>query len=78
MADVTYNRDSFDILLKTLKEITGGPGGCKRILLGYKERDPAERDLWRMAEGMGITFEMVGEVKGMGEPAVEIWIGSAE
>lgn len=43
--------------------------------MGYKERDAAERDLWQMAQEVGIQFERVGAVAGIQDPEVEIWIG---
>lgn len=47
------------------------------MLLGYKERDVAERSLWEMAADVGITLDMVGERQGAGGKPVEIWLGRA-
>ncbi|KAA1475529.1 hypothetical protein DENSPDRAFT_860856 [Dentipellis sp. KUC8613] len=46
------------------------------ILLAYKQRDPAERELWDMlAKEAGVQLEQVGAVAGAGGEAVEIWLG---
>lgn len=86
MADVTYNTASFPSLIRTLKSLFLAQGsqnaeGISQVtpplaLLAYKERDPAERTLWEMARGIGITFEQAGAVPGAGGESVEIWIGS--
>ena len=81
MADVTYNTASFPSLVRTLKVLTSGgdpeshSGRLPLILLGYKERDAAERSLWDMARNIGITVEKVGERPGAGGNPVEIWVG---
>ncbi|KAH9928793.1 putative methyltransferase-domain-containing protein [Amylocystis lapponica] len=80
MADVTYNTASFSALVRTLSKLLGLPRTSTSpplILLGYKERDPAERTLWVMAREIGIAFEKVGERRGAGGETVEIWIGQA-
>ncbi|KAJ7591050.1 putative methyltransferase-domain-containing protein [Mycena floridula] len=51
MADVTYNTASFDALVKT---ILGLLSPSTRILLGYKVRDPSERELWNMLKDRGV------------------------
>ncbi|PCH44143.1 hypothetical protein WOLCODRAFT_104648 [Wolfiporia cocos MD-104 SS10] len=83
MADVTYNTSSFPALVRTLSNLvrlgTAPDGQSSRppmILLGYKERDPAERSLWDMTREVGIQFEKVGERCGAGGDPVEIWIGT--
>ena len=46
------------------------------VLLAYKERDPAERQLWdMMARETGIVLECVGRRAGAGGLPVEIWLG---
>jgi hypothetical protein len=56
-------------------------GGCGRhddplVLLAYKERDPAERQLWdMMTRETGIVLECVGRQAGAGGLPVEIWLG---
>ena len=45
------------------------------VLLGYKERDSAERTLWDMAREIGIEFMQVDSVPGTGDVPIEIWIG---
>lgn len=82
MADVTYNTASFPSLIRTLQTIIrgGDPDDNKKsplVLLGYKERDPAERSLWKMAADIGIALERVDERRGAGGNAVEIWLGRA-
>ena len=46
------------------------------VLLAYKERDPAERQLWdMMTRETGIVLECVGRQSGAGGLPVEIWLG---
>jgi len=46
------------------------------VLLAYKERDPAERQLWNMmTRETGIVLECVGKQAGAGGLPVEIWLG---
>ncbi|CAE6479082.1 unnamed protein product [Rhizoctonia solani] len=81
MADVTYNTASFGALLDTLVGLLQGPsdsGSSPIVLLAYKCRDPAERTLWTDALARGISFVQVDTVKGVREPAVEIWLGGWE
>lgn len=75
MSDVTYNTSSFPSLVQTIAKLIRR-GNPPVILLGYKERDTAERDLWAMLEAMGLRLEKIGERQGAVEPAVEIWFGS--
>lgn len=80
MADVTYNTASFPSLVRTLKGILTLHDLSQKprpplVLLGYKERDPAERTLWKMAENIGVTFERVGERVGAGGAPIEVWLG---
>jgi hypothetical protein len=50
--------------------------GCPLVLLAYKERDPAERQLWdMMTRETGIVLECVGRQAGAGGLPVEIWLG---
>ncbi len=78
MADVTYNTASFPSLIHTLESVAylGDPLAGKKkpmVLLGYKERDPAERTLWHMMESIGFKLERVGERPGAGGSPVEVW-----
>ncbi|KAL4066047.1 putative methyltransferase-domain-containing protein [Scleroderma yunnanense] len=80
MADVTYNTASFSALISTLERLlqfsrSKRSGQSPLIVMGYKERDAAERTLWDMAREVGINFEQVAEVKGAGGSAIEIWVG---
>jgi len=48
------------------------------LLLAYKQRDEAERELWVMLQKEGITLERVDEISGAeSEGFVEIWEGIA-
>lgn len=83
MADVTYNTASFTALLDTVVNLLRGPTPdpstpSPMILLAYKCRDPAERTLWSDASARGISFVQVDQIKGVREPAVEIWLGGWE
>ncbi|CUA66703.1 hypothetical protein RSOLAG22IIIB_00149 [Rhizoctonia solani] len=81
MADVTYNTASFGALLDTVTGLLRGPsapGLSPIVLLAYKSRDPAERTLWIDARNRGLAFVLVDTVKGVREPAVEIWLGGWE
>ena len=75
MADVTYNTASFPALVRTLSSIMNQVPR-PAILLGYKERDPAERNLWSMAKDVGIEFTKVDEIVGAGGVPMEIWIAT--
>lgn len=82
MADVTYNTASFPALISTLSRLVGFSQSKRAdrrlsVLLGYKERDVAERTLWNMAKDVGIDFEQVGVVSGAGGAQIEIWVGNA-
>jgi hypothetical protein len=49
------------------------------LLLAYKQRDEAERELWGMLKSEGIDLKKADEVKGAEEEGyVEIWIGTAK
>ncbi|KAJ8585180.1 hypothetical protein M405DRAFT_773229 [Rhizopogon salebrosus TDB-379] len=81
MADVTYNTASFPSLIGTLSRLirfsmSVSPVKAPLIILGYKERDAAERTLWEMAEKIGIHFEEVARVPGADESSVEVWVGT--
>jgi len=83
MADVTYNTASFSALINTLSRLiqfsrSKRNGQSPLIVMGYKERDAAERALWDMAQEAGINLELVTEVKGAGGKAIEIWVGRAK
>ena len=79
MADVTYNTSSFPALVRTLADLRNmDPTKRPCFLMGYKEREEAERTLWDMAEAVGIKFVQVGSVPGYvlgAEAPFEIWIG---
>lgn len=46
------------------------------VLLAYKERHPAERSLFELArKQLGIDFQPVGNVPGVGGCCIEIYIG---
>ena len=47
-----------------------------RILLAYKERDPAERELWGMLSDIGLTLKEIDRVPGTGGAEVEIYVGA--
>lgn len=74
MSDVTYNTSSFPSLLRTISRLIQRENPPV-VLLGYKERDTAERGLWGMLEAMGLCVEKIGERRGAVEPAVEVWFG---
>ncbi len=79
MADVMYNTASFHSLLRTLKNVmeVGRPSRNTRplfVLMGYKERHPDERNLWVMAQEIGLDFVRVGERVGAGNCPVEVWV----
>ncbi|XP_006462055.1 hypothetical protein AGABI2DRAFT_186111 [Agaricus bisporus var. bisporus H97] len=74
MSDVTYNTSSFPALLQTVSKLVK-LREPPIIILGYKERDEAERDLWIMLEERGIHLEKIGERLGAAKPGAEIWFG---
>jgi len=76
-ADVTYNTASFPSLVHTLTNLLHPTSGERPyLLLAYKQRDPAERELWGMLAERGVGMELVDEVRGAEEEGrVEIWIG---
>lgn len=79
MADVTYNTSAFPSLVRTLSKLTArSTDSCvlPLIIMGYKERDPAERSLWDMVHKIGVVLEKVGVRLGSGGVPVEIWIGT--
>jgi predicted nicotinamide N-methyase len=81
MADVTYNTASFPALVGTLSRLimfsmNVAPTKSPLIILGYKERDVAERTLWEMAEKIGIRFEEVAQIPGAVGTPVEVWVGT--
>jgi hypothetical protein len=77
---VTYNTASFPSLVNTLRNLMLPPTGERPpLLLAYKQRDEAERELWGMLKSEGIDLKKVDEVKGAEEEGfVEIWIGTAK
>lgn len=76
MADVCYNTSSFPALCRTLSKLVRLGSKPPIIILGYKERDEAERIFWDMTAQIGIQFEKVGERKGAGGVPVEVWLGA--
>jgi protein N-lysine methyltransferase METTL21D len=79
MADVTYNTSSFPSLLRTLSNLivfSHSKGTTPAILLGYKQRDAAERTLWDLAKDIGVDFIKLGERKGAGGAPIEMWFGN--
>jgi hypothetical protein len=53
-----------------------GHNGGPLVLLAYKERDPAERQLWDMlTRETGVVLECVGKHVGAGGLPVEVWLG---
>ena len=78
MADVTYNTSSFPSLIRTLSQLIHLGNKPPIVLLGYKERDAAERTLWSLASEIGLSLEKIGERAGAGGAPVEIWLGQIE
>lgn len=76
MADVSYNTSSFAALALTISRLVTLGSKPPLILLGYKERDEAERTFWDTITG--IKFEEVGVRRGAGGAPVEIWLGYVE
>jgi hypothetical protein len=75
MADVSYNTSSFPALSRTISRLLRLGSNPPLILVGYKERDKAERTFWDITARDGIKFAKVGERKGAGGEPVEIWLG---
>lgn len=75
MSDVTYNTDSFPALLSTISKLLQKGEKPPVILLGYKERDEAERSLWGMMENIGVRLDKIGQRPGYEDPPIEIWFG---
>ena len=54
-----------------------GHKGGPLVLLAYKERDSAERQLWDMlTRETGVVLECVGKQAGAGGLPVEVWLGT--
>lgn len=75
MADVTYNTSAFPALMRTLRKLVKLGQKAPLILLGYKERDIAERSLWDLAKEENIHFILIEKIQGAGDALIEIWIG---
>lgn len=79
---MTYNTSSFPSLVRTLSSLIKLNATKKvkppLILLGYKERDLAERALWEMVLAIGIVFRKVGGRSGSGGQEVEVWVGKVD
>ncbi|KAF8074692.1 putative methyltransferase-domain-containing protein [Lyophyllum atratum] len=78
MADVTYNTSSFPSLVNTLSKLVQLGSKPPLVVLGYKERDAAERTLWDLVEEIGIRFEKIGERVGAGGAPIEVWLGKVK
>ncbi|WWC97053.1 hypothetical protein V866_003930 [Kwoniella sp. B9012] len=77
-ADVTYNTSAFPSLLQTLISLlTPSSDRIPILVLAYKQRDPSERDLWKMLNDNGIKMTLVDKVVGaeVDQGETEIWIG---
>lgn len=90
-ADVTYNTASFPALIKILKALLQPISDVESplLLLAYKQRDPGERELWKMAEDAGIKLEKLMDLEGHEttmkvmelsedeqiEGTIELWVG---
>lgn len=73
-ADVTYNTASFPALVGTLERLLGVKGHPP-LLLAYKQRDEAERELWEMLKERKICSVLVDRVQGAEEEGeTEIWV----
>ncbi|KAF8517898.1 putative methyltransferase-domain-containing protein [Hysterangium stoloniferum] len=86
MADVTYNTASFPSLVQTLDRLNqesrsgsepSSDDTLPTILLAYKQRDSAERDLWGTLKTIGINLVLVDRVLGAGAEPVEIWMSDS-
>lgn len=94
MADVTYNPSSFPSLVRTLAALLLTPRSASKkpplLLLGYKQRDPAERTLWALVKDAvpGLEWVRIGARNGASAPGgkknayepegrgpVEVWLG---
>ena len=72
---MTYNTASFPSLVKTLTSLLSLPF-APPLLLAYKERDSAERELWTMLKEQGVALDLVDRVRGAEEEGqVEIYVG---
>ncbi|KAF8587885.1 hypothetical protein K439DRAFT_1336887 [Ramaria rubella] len=79
LADVTYNSASFPSLVRTLANLlqsskASPEGATPCILLAYKQRDSAERELWSMLREININMVLVDKIGGASGEAIEIWI----
>ncbi|WOO85180.1 Protein-lysine methyltransferase METTL21D [Vanrija pseudolonga] len=79
-ADVTYNTASFPSLVATLERLLKpADGPAPLLLLAYKQRDAAERELWNMLAARGIGTVLVGKIRGAEEEGqVEMWVAGAD
>ncbi|GLB43363.1 putative rhomboid family protein [Lyophyllum shimeji] len=78
MADVTYNTASFPSLVRTLSKLVRRGSRPPLVLLGYKERDAAERTLWDLVGKIGLKLLKVEERAGAGGAPVEVWLGKVD
>jgi hypothetical protein len=73
--DVADDADNGDLGSQERERDERGHDG-PLVLLAYKERDPAERQLWEMlTRETGVALECVGKQVGAGGLPVEIWLG---
>ncbi|OCF39066.1 hypothetical protein I317_07136 [Kwoniella heveanensis CBS 569] len=62
-----------------LNDHRNGNGTRPLLLLAYKQRDAAERDLWGMLREKGVGMVLVDKVKGAEEEGeTEIWVGGMD
>ncbi|TDL23856.1 hypothetical protein BD410DRAFT_746742 [Rickenella mellea] len=76
MADVTYNTSSFPSLVATLERLKKVGREPPAVLLAYKERDAAERDLWNQVTRIGLELHEIDRVNGAGGAPIEIYFGT--
>lgn len=75
---MTYNTASFPCLVSTLERLLK-PADREPplLLLAYKQRDEAERELWGMLAQRGIGTVLVDTVQGAEETGeTEIWVAA--
>lgn len=70
MADVTYNTASFPSLVRTICNLVKPRGTTSDntpvhrpyLLMAYKQRDYAERNLWPMLEEHGVVLTLIDKI----------------
>lgn len=77
---MTYNTDMFPALLWTLDALIHlGVSARNRtpiVIFAYKERDPAERSFFSLANNLRINLELASKVPGAGGHPIEIYVSS--